>query len=56
MEDAISMHVINGFEQLIHVILNTIFWEIVALALDCIIHVDVHQLEHEGQTSRWLII
>ena len=56
VENAVSMHVINRFQELIHIVLDAILWKIVSFTLDCIIHVDVHQLKHKRQTSCWLII
>ena len=56
MENAISMHVINRFEQLVHIVFYTVFREIMSLPLDCIIHVDIHQLEYKRQTSRGFVI
>lgn len=48
MEDSVSVHVINGLEQLIHVIFDPILGQIMAFALDCIIHIHVHELEDES--------
>ena len=56
MENAVSMHVINRFNELVHVILDSIFWEITASTLDSVIHVHIHQLEDQGQSPCRLIV
>ena len=47
MENPVTVHVIDGFEHLIHVILNTLLWEVVSPSLDSLIHVHVHKLEYK---------
>ena len=56
MKDAISMHVIDRFDELVHVILDSAFWQVVTSTLDSVIHVHVHQLEYECESARWLVI
>lgn len=46
MENAVFVHVVNGLENLIHEITNSIFREIVTPALDRLIHIHVHQLKY----------
>ena len=46
MENAVAVHVIDGFEHLIHVILDSLLWKIVSPTFDCLIHVHVHKLEN----------
>lgn len=55
MKDAIPVHVVDSFEHLVHVILDSLFWQVVPPALDCLIHVHIHQFEDQGQSASWLI-
>ena len=55
MEDAVSMHVVDGLEELVHVVLDAVLGQVVALAFDGVVHVHVHQFEDEGQPPRGLI-
>lgn len=48
MEDTVTVHVIYSFHELVHVVLNTLLWEVVTSTLDSIIHIHLHQLENEG--------
>ena len=48
MENPVAVHVIDGFEHLIHVILDSLLWKIVSPTFDCLIHVHVHKLEYKS--------
>lgn len=50
MKNAVSVHVVNRFEHLIHVVLDSLLWQVVAASLDRFVHVHVHQFEHEGKS------
>ena len=46
MKNPVPMHVLDGFEELVHVVLNTLLWEIVRTAFNGFVQVLVHQFEH----------
>lgn len=56
MEDAISVHMVDGLKQLVHIILDSIFRQIVSFAFNCIVHVHVHQLKYKCKTTGGLIV
>ena len=45
VENSVTMHVVDRFEHLVHVILDSLLWQVVPSALDCFIHVHIHKLE-----------
>ena len=47
MEDAVTVHVIDSFHELVHVVLDAFLWEVVTSTLNGIIHVHLHQLENK---------
>ena len=55
MENTVSVHVVNSFEDLVHVVLDTLFWQVVPPSFDCFVHVHVHQFKDQGQSTRWFI-
>ena len=55
MKDAISVHVVYRLEHLVHVVLDALLWQVVPPAFDCLVHVHVHQLEHQRQAPRRLV-
>ena len=55
VEDSVPVHVINRLKQLIHVVFDPVLGQIVAFALDCIIHIHVHEFEDECESSRRFI-
>ena len=55
MENPISVHMIDGFENLIHVILDSLLREVVSPTFDCLIHVHIHKLENKSQAASRLI-
>ena len=42
MENSVSMHVINCLYELVHVVLDPVFRQVVALALYCVVQVHIH--------------
>ena len=56
MENAVPVHVIDRLQQLIHVVLDSIFRQVVSAALYGIVEIHVHQLKHECETPSRLIV
>lgn len=56
MEDTVSMHMVNRLKKLVHVVFDSVFWEIVSLTFDGVIHIHIHEFENEGQSAGWLVI
>ena len=56
MEDALAVHVVNGYEQLVHVELDFALLEVVAAAADELVQVDVHELEDERESAGGLVL
>ena len=48
VENAVSMHVFYGFQELIDVELDTGLWQIRRSTLDCLIQIHFHELEDES--------
>ena len=48
MEDAVPVHVVDRLENLVHVELDALLWQVVPPPLYRLIHVHVHQFEDEG--------
>ena len=55
VEDPVPVHVIDRLEHLIHVVFYSLLRQIVTPAFDRLIHVHVHELEDQGQSTCWLI-
>ena len=47
MEDAVFMHMVNGFQHLIHVEFNPLLRQIVPSSFNCFVHIHIHQLEYQ---------
>ena len=56
VKNTVFVHVIDCLDHLVHVIADPRFWQVVPAALDCLVHVHVHQFEDEGKATRWLVI
>jgi len=56
VENAVAMHVLNCFEQLIYVRLHSRFWEIVGPTFDSLVQIHVHNLKHKGEPPCWLVV
>ena len=50
------MHVLDCLDQLVHVVLHSLLWQVVGPPLYCLVHVLLHQLENQGQSTRRLVI
>lgn len=51
VEDAVSMHVVDALDQLVHVILHPVLRQVVPLALDGVVHVHVHEFENQCEST-----
>lgn len=55
MENAVFVHVLDRFEQLVDVEFDAGFWQVRSPPLDGFVEVHFHELEDEGEASRWLV-
>jgi len=55
VEDAIAVHVVDGLQQLVDVVLDNGLVEVLLAPLDVLVHVAVHKFEDQGQSSRGLV-
>ena len=56
MENSILVHVVDWFDDLVHVVFDSRLWQILAASFDCFIHVHVHELKNECKSpSRFVI-
>ena len=55
VEYSIPVHVVNSFKHLVHVIFDASLRQVMTSTLDSLIHIHVHQLKDESQTTRWFI-
>ena len=55
VEDAVAVHVVDGFEQLVDVVLHAALGDVVAPSLDRLVHIHVHQLENQRQAAGRLV-
>lgn len=56
MENAVSVHVLYSFKNLIDLILDFRFWDIVLSPVNCVIEIAIHQFEDQSKSSSWLIV
>ena len=56
VEDSVPVHVLDCLDQLVHVVLHSLLWQVVGPPLYCLVHVLLHQLENQGQSTRRLVI
>ena len=56
VEDSVAVHVLDGFQQLEHILLYSSFGQVVLAAFDCLIQVHFHDLENQSQSSGRFII
>ena len=56
MEDSISVHVLNGFQELVDVAFDFCLGQVVGTAFDRLIQVHLHDLKDEGQPPSRLIV
>jgi hypothetical protein len=55
VEDAVAVHVVDGLQQLVDVVLDNGLVEVLLAPLDVLVHVAVHKFEDQGQSSRGLV-
>lgn len=46
MENAVSVHVLYSFKNLIDLILDFGFWDIVLSPVNCVVEIAIHEFEH----------
>ncbi|KAL3917804.1 MAG: hypothetical protein SGPRY_006260, partial [Prymnesium sp.] len=56
MEDAVTVHVVHRFEQLVHVALDPSFGQVVSSPADELVDVHVHQLEDQSEPAGRLVV
>ena len=56
MEDSISVHVLNGFQELVNITFDFGLGQVVGTAFDRLIQVHLHDLKDEGQPPGRLIV
>lgn len=56
MEDAVTVHVVDCLHKLVHVVFDALFGEVVATALDGVVHVHLHELKDKGKATGRLVI
>lgn len=50
------MHVVNRFQKLEHVVLHSVFWEVMTPSLNSVVEIHIHQLKHKCKSTCWLIV
>jgi len=55
MKYSMNVHMLKGFQELEHEFLYESFSKLFILLLDQLIKIPIHQLEHKGQPSSFLI-
>jgi len=56
MENTILVHVVDCLDHLIHVVAHASLRQVVAAALDCLVHIHVHEFEDEGEAAGGLVV
>lgn len=56
MKNAVAVHVVHSFDQLLHLVLNPGFRQVVPASTDGLLHVHVHQLEDKRQPPRRFVL
>lgn len=51
VENAISVHVVDALEHLVHVVLDALLGQVVPAPLYRLVHVHVHQFEYQRQPA-----
>jgi hypothetical protein len=46
VENAVSVHVVDCFQNLVHVVFDSLFGQVVSAALDGLIHVHIHEFKN----------
>ena len=55
VENSVFVHVVDGLEHLVHVVLNSLLGKVMPAPFDCFIHIHVHEFEDQSQPSCWLV-
>ena len=45
VENTVSVHVIYRLEDLVHVVFDSLLWQVVPPSLDRLVHIHVHEFE-----------
>ena len=56
VEDAVSVHVFDSFENLVSLLLNLRLWDVVLSPVNGVIEIAVHELEDKCKPSRGLVV
>ena len=56
MENAIAVHMIHCFHELVHVHLHPMLWKVMAPSTNVFINVHIHELKDKGKSASWLIV
>ena len=56
VENAVPVHVVDTFHELVHVVQHLVFRKVLAPATDQLINVHFHQLEHKRKSPRRAVI
>ena len=56
VEDSVPVHVLDGLDQLVHIMLYSLLWQVVESPLYCLVHVLLHQLENQGVLIARLLV
>ena len=56
MKDPIAVHVVHRLDELVHVALHAVLSKVVPPPPDQLVDVPLHELEHQGQSARGLVV
>mmetsp|Transcript_70159 Transcript_70159/g.188936 ORF Transcript_70159/g.188936 Transcript_70159/m.188936 type:complete len:229 (-) Transcript_70159:41-727(-) len=56
VEDAVAVHVVQGLQHFIHVVLDLLLGQVVASAFDGLVDIHVHELEDQGQAPGGFVV
>mmetsp|Transcript_28098 Transcript_28098/g.69182 ORF Transcript_28098/g.69182 Transcript_28098/m.69182 type:complete len:286 (-) Transcript_28098:170-1027(-) len=56
VEDPVAMHMVHGLYQLVHVGLHAVLRDVVAAPANQLVDVHIHELEHQRQAPRGLVV
>jgi len=48
MKNAVSVHVFYSFENLIYLVFNFLFWDVILSAIDCVVEIAIHKFKDES--------
>ena len=55
MKNAVAVHVVYGLQHLVHVVLDSLLGKVVTTSLYRLIHVHVHELKDQSQSTCGLV-